>query len=181
MTKVKLFSGTCALLVLVGCGDYAGGQQVSASKNESGEAPNFGSATDISKNGELPTNQVNPADNGLGGPVQREVGNYQTQPRAGQTSDEELAKQVKVALTTGSTGTTGAIAENQLTKIDVQVQNGQVTLSGPVASEAEKQSIQKQVSGFKGVKSVQNNLTVGGQSVETRPLQPFVPRAVGNE
>ncbi|HTG45820.1 MAG TPA: BON domain-containing protein [Verrucomicrobiae bacterium] len=169
------------IAALAGCGDQAGGKQISASRNESHERPNFGSATDISKAGEPASNNVNAADNGLGGPAQRESGNYQRQPIPGQSSDQELAKQIKVALTTGSTGTTGTIAEDQLTKIDVQVQNGSVTLSGPVTTEAEKKLIEKQMSGFKGVKAVQNNLAVGGRNVQQKPLQPLVPRGSGNE
>jgi len=181
MRNFKLWITATGVAALVGCGDYAGGKQMSASRNESREAPNFGSATDISKNGEMPTNAVNVADNGLGGPAQRETGNYQRQPVPGQSADEELAKKIKVALTTGSTGTTGTIAENQLTKIDVQVQNGNVTLSGPVSTEAERRSIEKQVAGFKGVKSVKNNLSVGGRNLQDKPIQPLVPRTPGNE
>jgi osmotically-inducible protein OsmY len=129
----------------------------------------------------MPSNAFNKADIGLGGPVQREAGNYQQQPVPAEHSDEELAKQIKVALTTGSTGTTGTIAANQLTSIDVKVQDGNVTLAGPVTSDAEKTSIGKQVAGFKGVKSVQNNLTVGGSNRDQKPLAPLVPRGPGNQ
>jgi osmotically-inducible protein OsmY len=167
--------------LIAGCGDYAGGQQTSVSANESREAPNRGSATDIARQGESPTNQQNAADIGIGGPVQREAGNYQSQPVRGQASDEELAKQIKVALTTGSTGTTGTIAEDRLTAIQVQVRDGNVTLTGPAADVGEKESIGKQVSSFKGVKSVRNELTVGGRAVQYKPLQPLVPRGAGNE
>jgi hypothetical protein len=113
--------------------------------------------------------------------VQRQSGNYQSQPVPGENADRELAKRIKVARTTGSMGTTGTIPANTLTKIDVKVNDGMVTLSGPVSSEGEKQTIQKQVSGFKGVKSVQNNLTVGGRSVEDKPSEPLVPRTPGNQ
>ena len=180
MNKKTLFGISCAVFALVGCGDYPG-KQASTAGNDSHEAPNFGSSTDISTNGELPNDTNNSADNGIGGPVARQSGNYRSQPLPGQSSDLELQKQVKVALTTGSTGTTGAIAEDQLTEIDVQVRDGVVTLNGPVSSEDEKESIGRQVAGFKGVKSVRNNLTVGGRTVEARPLQPFVPRGAGNE
>jgi hypothetical protein len=182
MKNAKALIAACAAAAaLVGCGDYARGKQISSSRNESKESPNFGSATDISKNGEMPSNSMNSADIGLGGPVQRQTGNYQNQPLPGQASDKELAKKIKVALTTGSMGTTGTIAENQLTKIDVQVHDGNVTLAGPVSSENEKKDIGKQVSSFKGVKSVQNNLTVGGRNVGEKPLEPLVPRAPGNQ
>ena len=171
-----------ACSIFLGCSDYNGGDQNSSAKNESGEAPTFGSATDIvpADGRTADTNTLNLADNGMGVPPQRQTGNYQNQPLPGQTSDEELAKQIKVALTTGSVGTTGAIAEDQLTKIDVRVRNGAVVLSGPVASEQEKRIIEKQVAGMKGVRSVRNMLTVGGRSVQDN-VQPRVPRTPGNE
>ena len=179
MKNAALFGVLAA--VLVGCHDAGRTDEASTSKSGRDSKQEFGSATDISRNGEMPTNSMNKADNGLGGPVQREVGNYQNQPAKGQNSDQELEKQIKVALTTGSTGTTGTIAQNQLTPIDVRVRDGNVTLSGPAASESEKQIIGKQVAGFKGVKSVENNLTVGASAREEKPLQPRVPRGPGNE
>jgi hypothetical protein len=161
----------------VSCGNYSGGSKVSANLNESSEDPNFGSATDIrGVNEHSSTNALNDADNGLGGPMQRQSGNYQSQPLPGQASDDELAKKIKVALTTGSTGTTGVLAENQLTPIDVGVRNGEVTLRGPVSSEEEKQTIQKQVEGMRGVRSVRNELTVGSRTVQDRATDPLVPR-----
>ena len=181
MTNTKFWIASCALMVAAGCGDYAGGKQVSASRDETKEPRNFGSATDISKNGEMPTNAANAADNGLGGPVMRQQGNYRSQPLPGQNSDSELTSQIKVAITTGSTGTTGSIAENQLTKIDVQVREGNVTLSGLVSSEEEKKTIEKQISAFNGVKSVQNNLSVGARPLDNVPLQPLVPRTGANQ
>jgi hypothetical protein len=174
--------GAVMCCFFVGCGDYNSGEQIS-SANESGKSPNFGSATDVvpSDGRTVNTNNLNVADNGIGGAPQRATGNYQSQALPGQGSDQELAKQIKVALTTGSVGTTGSIAEDQLTKIDVQVQNGVVTLSGPVASEKEKEIIEKQVAGLKGVKSVVNNLNPGGRNVSDKTLEPLVPRAPGNE
>ena len=77
--------------------------------------------------------------------------------------------------------TTGAIAENQLTKIDVQVQNGAVTLSGSVASEEEKQTIQNQVAGMKGVQSVNNQLTVQPGSSAQNSTDSPLPRTPGNQ
>ncbi len=170
---------TVALAVFSGCGDYSGGKRASAASEDRG-SQSFGSATDVARTSDLPTNAVNDADIGIGGPLQRETGNYKAHDVSAPKADEELAKQIKVALTTGSTGTTGAIPENMLTKIDVQVHNGNVTLTGPVSSEDEKSSIGKQVSGFKGVQSVQNNLTVGGSAKNEKPLQPLVPRG-GND
>jgi hypothetical protein len=141
----------------------------------------FGSATDFaSKDGsQRNTNALDAADNGIGGPVQRESGNYESQPKAGneEVADRELAKKIKVALTTGSTGTTGVIAKDQLTRIDVQVSDGIVTLSGPVANENEKKTVGEQVSAMNGVRSVVNNLTPGGRSLEGKPLKALVPRS----
>ena len=169
--------------LLVGCSDYSSGKQISAAKNESVESPNFGSATDIiSSNGtQVITNHLNAADNGIGGPMNRESGNYRSQSMPGQSSDDELSKQIRVSLTTGSLGTTGVIAENQLTKIQVEAKNGNITLSGPVSSEGERRTIEKQVSGMKGVKSVSNNLTVQPGANSRNPVQSPVPRTPGNE
>jgi hypothetical protein len=178
MRDYRYVLGAIVVALGIGCGNNPGGKQ--SAGNESGEQPNFGSATDIVTDQRRSTNDVNSADVGLGGPVQRASGNYQSQPMAGQASDEELAKKVKVALTTGSMGTTGVIAENQLTAIDVSVQNGVVTLRGPAASEQEKETIGKQVSGMKGVSSVRNELTIGGRAPQA-PTEPLVPRGPGNQ
>jgi osmotically-inducible protein OsmY len=181
------FAATGAIFVVVavlgaaGCSDYSGGNQISTAQNESAEQPNFGSATDISSQSGSTTNNQNAADIGLGGPMQRATGNYQSQPLPGQASDQELEKQIKVALTTGSMGTTGVLAKDQLTRIDVAVQNSVVTLRGPVSSEQEKQIIGKQVSGMKGVASVRNELTVGARPLQDKPLEPIVPRTPGNQ
>jgi hypothetical protein len=183
MKNMKVILGALACGMFTACSDYSSGKQISTAKNESLEAPNFGSATDVSPahGRAVDTNSLNVADNGIGGAPQRETGNYQSQALPGQGSDKELAKQIKVALTTGSMGTTGAIAEDQLTKIDVQVQNGVVVLKGPVSSAQEKRAIERQVAGMKGVKSVRNELTVGGRSVQDKPMQPIVPRTPGNQ
>ena len=168
---------------MIGCSDYSSGNQVSSAKNESGEQQNFGSATDIvTKDGtQVSTNNLNVADNGIGGPMQRQSGNYQSQTLPGQGADQELAKQIRIALTTGSVGTTGVIAENQLTKIQVQAEGGNVTLSGAVGSEGEKQAVEKQVSGMKGVKSVNNQLTVQPGASAKNPTDSPFPRTPGNE
>ena len=181
MKRANLFLGLMACGLFAACGDYSSGK--SSAKKEGGESPSYGSATDISPahGNALDTNQMNVADNGIGGAPQRESGNYRSQILPGQGSDEELAKQIKVAITTGSMGTTGAIAEDQLTKIDVRVRNGVVLLSGAVSSEQEKKIIEKQVAGMKGVKSVRSQLSVGGRNVQDKPIQPIVPRNPGNE
>lgn len=171
MSMGKALFLAAGLALAAGCGDSG-----------SGEAPSFGSATDIRQEGQhRTTNAANEADNGVGGPVQRQTGNYQAQPAPGQASDDELARKVKVALTTGSMGTTGVIAENQLTKIEVKAQNGVITLQGAVSSEEEKNSIEKQVAGMKGVRSVRNELTVGGRDRESQPTDSLVPRGPGTE
>ena len=177
------FSALCSAGFLTACSDSNTGDQISSAQNESSESPNFGSATDVvrSDGTQVSTNQLNDADNGIGGPAQRASGNYQSQSMPGQATDQELAKQIKIALTTGSVGTTGVIAENQLTKIDVQVQNGTVTLSGSVASEQEKQTIQKQVAGMKGVQSVNNQLTVQPGSAPQNSTDSPLPRTPGNQ
>jgi osmotically-inducible protein OsmY len=180
--KILLASCACGGL-LMACSDYSSGQQNTSAQNETAGAPDFGSATDIvsSDGSEVSTNNLNTADNGIGGPVQRESGNYQSSSTQGQSSDQELAKQIKIVLTTGSVGTTGVIAEDQLTRIDVQVRNGTVILTGPVGSEEEKQTIQKQVSAMKGVQSINNQLTVQPGSGPRNSIDSPLPRTQGNQ
>lgn len=179
----RFFAVLSASAFLVACSDYATGEQNSAAQNESSESPNFGSATDVvaSDGTQVNTNNLNVADNGIGGPMQRQSGNYESQAMPGQTADEELARRIRTALTTGSLGTTGVIAENQLTKVQVHAQDGNVTLTGPVANEGEKQTIEKQVSGMKGVKSVRNQLTVSPGAGANNPTGSPFPRTPGNE
>jgi osmotically-inducible protein OsmY len=113
--------------------------------------------------------------------MQRQSGNYQSQSMPGQASDQELAKQIRIALTTGSVGTTGVIAENQLTQIQVQAQGGNVTISGAVSSADEKEAVEKQVSGMKGVKSINNQLIVQPGASAKNPTDSPFPRTTGNE
>ena len=169
--------------MLLACSEDGRGKQVSADRKENKESPNFGSATDVvsSDGSGVSTNQLNSADNGIGGPMQRQSGNYQSQSMPGQGSDQELAKQIRAALTTGSMGTTGVIAEDQLTKIQVQANNGSIVLTGPVGSEGEKKTIEKQVSGMKGVKSVRNELTVSGDAKGRNAIDSPLPRTTGNQ
>lgn len=183
MSNANWILASCVCGLLIACGDYAGGEQGSTARNTSREASSSGSATDIvSEHGSgIDTNAPNAADIGIGGTPQRQSGNYQSEPLPSQSSDEELAKQIKVAITTGSMGTTGAIAENQLTRIDVRVQNGAVTLRGPVSSQEERRVIEKQVAGMKGVRSVQNQLTVGNDPTKDNALDSVVPRSPGNQ
>jgi hypothetical protein len=71
-----------------------------------------------------------------------------------------LRQRVLVSLSTGSIGTQGILASDQLTDIKVAVTNRVVTLSGDVQSEKNKKTIEKRVAGLDGVKRVNNQLTV---------------------
>ena len=178
----KLTATTLLGFSLAGCTQYDSEQPAVTVGSETGEQPTYGSATDIiGEDGATPTNAADRADIGIGGPVQAEIGNFEKQPLPGQESDSELAKQIRVALSTGSLGTTGAIAENQLTKIQVSAENGIVTLTGPVESEAERQDIEKRVSGMKGVRGVKNLLMIARNASPDVPLDPRVPRNPGNQ
>ena len=169
--------GTLALgMALVGCTQYDSDQPAVTAGAENEERPTHGSATDImGPSGATPTNSADRADIGIGGPAQRDVGNFEQQPLRGQQSDSELAKQIRVALTTGSMGTTGAIAEDQLTSIQVSSENGVVTLTGPVRNQQEKQWVEQRVADMKGVREVRNQLEIVGQTRDV-PLDPVLPR-----
>ena len=162
---------------LAACSNYENEDAAVTTGPENPEPPTYGSATDvIGTNGTQQSDASDQADIGIGGPVQRELGNYEAQAVQGQLSDREMEKQIRVALTTGSMGTTGALAEDQLTDIQVQARNGIVTLSGPVSNMEERKIIEKRVMGMKGVRAVQNNLQVGGGVGRQIPLNPLTPR-----
>jgi osmotically-inducible protein OsmY len=76
------------------------------------------------------------------------------------TVDEDLRQRILVALSTGSIGTQGVIASDQLTDIKVAVTNRVVTLNGEVTSEKSKKTIEKRVAGLDGVQKVNNQLTI---------------------
>lgn len=176
---LKLAGGAALGFVLMGCGRNETVGDLGSTQDPG--TPTMGSGTGvIDSEGRGLTNDANRADIGIGGPVAREAGNYQTQNIPARQDDQDLANQIRVSLTTGSVGTTGVIAEDMLTDIQVQVENGVVTLSGPVSSEDEKKIIEEKVSGLEGVREVRNNLTVGGRTVEDVPLEPIVPRGPGN-
>ena len=80
--------------------------------------------------------------------------------KGAETVDEDLRQRVLVSLSTGSIGTQGILASDQLTDIKVAVTNRVVTLSGDVQSEKNKKTIEKRVAGLDGVKRVNNQLTV---------------------
>jgi osmotically-inducible protein OsmY len=76
------------------------------------------------------------------------------------TVDEDLRQRILVALSTGSIGTQGVIASDQLTDIKVAVTNRVVTLNGEVTSEKSKKTIEKRVAGLDGVQKVNNQLKI---------------------
>ncbi len=73
-----------------------------------------------------------------------------------QVSDSELAKKVEKALKNE--------AQLKNLDIDVKVNDGVVTLSGDAKDERFQGRAVKVASSVKGVKSVQNNLTINGKS-----------------
>jgi len=85
------------------------------------------------------------------------------------TVDEDLRQRIMVALSTGSIGTQGVIASDQLTDIKVAVTNRVVTLSGDVVSENSKKTLEKRVAGLDGVTKVNNQLTVNPNHKTRRP------------
>ena len=177
----RFFASAALGLSLVGCTQYDETEPAATAANTTGERPRHGSSTDImGPDGQTPTNLADRADIGIGGPPQHAVGNFERQPLPTQESDRELAKQIRVALTTGSVGTTGAIAENQLTKIQVSSENGVVTLTGPVRSQQEKQWVEQRVREITGVRDVRNQLEIVGETKDV-PLDPLIPRTPGNQ
>jgi osmotically-inducible protein OsmY len=84
------------------------------------------------------------------------------------TVDDDLRQRILVALSTGSVGTQGIIASDQLTDIKVNVTNRVVTLTGDVTSEKSKKTIGKRVAGLDGVKSVNNHLAVNAKGKPAR-------------
>lgn len=160
--RVRIAVVGTAVLGITSCSNYVSEDAAITAGSENNEPATFGSATDIiAENGTNAPDTADAADIGIGGPVQERSGNYEDQPIPGQKSDAELEKQIRVALTTGSLGTTGAIPEGRLTSLGVQVDGGIVTLTGRVGSEQERTTIGSRVSGMKGVRGVRNELSVG--------------------
>ena len=117
-----------------------------------------------------PTTQVLPNTNNSGTPVGTAVG--------ADNVDQDLRNRILVALSTGSVGTQGVIAKDQLTDIKVAVTNRQVTLRGDVLNEKAKESIAKRVAGLDGVKAVKNELTVN-PSGKPRHAELMAPDGYG--
>lgn len=82
-------------------------------------------------------------------------------------SDAQIAGQVKSNLSADTT-----VAPRN---IDVQSQNGVVTLSGAVQSDAERAAAASDAARVAGVKTVVNNLQVQPQTAEASPTQPVPP------
>jgi osmotically-inducible protein OsmY len=141
-------------LILAGC---------SKSDQVGSDAPNkvtgndLGKRTEIVSNdtqsavGKAPQTQKSSGGNQVGGPGDKDA-------TAVVGGDTELQQRVRVAISTGSTGTSGRIAESQLLPIKVTATNGVVTLSGPIES-SRKETIVDIVRGLPGVKGVQDQLS----------------------
>lgn len=162
MINLRIRISVVGAAMLASCSNYVSEDAAITAGPENKEPATFGSATDIiTENGTNLPDLADSADIGIGGPVQERSGNYEDQPIPGQKSDVELEKQIRVAITTGSLGTTGAIPEASLTSLGVQVNDGIVTLTGRVETEQERTTIATRVSGMKGVRAVKNELSVG--------------------
>ncbi|MHC1768631.1 MAG: BON domain-containing protein [Verrucomicrobiia bacterium] len=76
-------------------------------------------------------------------------------------SDAELARKVHVALSTGTSGTTGVYTPDLLMdEITVSASNGVVSLAGPVGSQKARQWLEQRARSIEGVKRVINLLFV---------------------
>lgn len=94
-------------------------------------------------------------------------------------SDDELARKVHVALSTGTTGTTGAYAPDMLLdQISVTASNGSVTLSGVVGSQSAKTRFGERARAIQGVKEVNNQLSVSPSAPGKGPF-PGAPSGRG--
>lgn len=111
-----------------------------------------------------PTTQIKP-NTPAGAPAATEKG---AAPQAN-SIDKDMQNRVLVALSTGSLGTQGVIATNQLTNIKVEVKDRVVTLRGDVTSEKNRQTIEKRVKGLDGVTRVVNELKVNPSAKTKRP------------
>jgi len=91
---------------------------------------------------------------------------------SGISSDEALAQKVRVALSTGTTGTTGAYSEDLLLGIGVTATNGVVTLSGDVGNQSSRDDLATRAAAIGGVASVRNELRVVEGASQPRPGAP---------
>ncbi|MFO1501641.1 MAG: BON domain-containing protein, partial [Verrucomicrobiota bacterium] len=117
-------------------------------------APNHGSAEAIT-----------PAPHQLGrGPqdtnVSQVVPTNGAALNSGPGQNQALAQKVHVALSTGTTGTTGAYSDDMLLKIQVVASNGWVTLVGTVPTDAVRTVLGERARAVDGVRGVDNRLTL---------------------
>jgi osmotically-inducible protein OsmY len=117
-----------------------------------GGEPSIPQKRDPQQTDKNPTTQVIPNTGAAGNSPGSAVGSN--------TVDQDLRNRILVSLSTGSIGTQGVIATNQLTDIKVTVTNRQVTLRGEVLNEKFKETIGKRVAGLDGVKGVKNDLII---------------------
>ncbi|MDB6041437.1 MAG: hypothetical protein JWM99_5278 [Verrucomicrobiales bacterium] len=142
-------------MVLVGCSKS---DRVGSDAPNKVEGNDFGKRTEIVSNdtqsavGVAPASQKSSGGNQIGGPGDKDG-------TAVVGTDIELQQRVRVAISTGSTGTSGRIAESQLSPIEVTAKDGVVTLRGPVEA-SRRDTMVKVVRGLPGVKSINDNLTV---------------------
>ena len=76
------------------------------------------------------------------------------------SSDEALSQRVLVALSTGTTGTSGTYSADRLLPITVTASNGVVTLQGAVGTEQAKRAFEERTKDMDGVRAVVNELQI---------------------
>lgn len=87
-------------------------------------------------------------------------------------SDQALAQKVRVAISTGTTGTTGVYSEDLLVKIGVTAAAGVVTLTGEVGNRSTKEAFAERARAVGGVREVRNELRVVEGAPRPRPGAP---------
>jgi osmotically-inducible protein OsmY len=169
------FAPTLALvLVATACGrsnSPADGRTAATDAREAADnAATPGSAPDtqarFNQEGSRTMSRV--STNGAGQPASAEHGGAS----GVSIDDQALAQQVRVAISTGTTGTTGVYSEDLLVKIGVTAANGVVTLTGQVGSASVKEAFANRASAVKGVRSVRNELQVVEGAATPSPAVP---------
>jgi hypothetical protein len=84
----------------------------------------------------------------------------QPPPSAQEERDAALSQRIRVALSTGTTGTTGVYPSESLVNLDIHASNGVVTLRGSVDSEQARKNILGTVKSMEGVRGVNDELRV---------------------
>jgi hyperosmotically inducible protein len=163
--------GAGILAAAAGCGK-TGSEQYTAARNEQ-STNTWGAPSDI----QTANTDLDQKQDASGRPAQTEIRrsnrslNNQTREASKQLDDapdHALVEQVKVAISTGSLGTTGVFSADQLTSIEVEANNGVVTLSGSVGSEKERDILIARVKGLQNVKEVVSRLTIDPSKAEPR-------------